>query len=180
MYFNGINLVSSPSSESELLSGLGWAQYGDDEYTSSNLFVVNVGDRLKLPNNGNSNITKELPTGVTELYDSTNQKIIGVENGDGYLLRINFKAFTDNNNGYAELSLDIGGTQGEIIETPVIFPRGTGSNNVRPYTSTTLTYSLGTFVANGGDIYIEGVRGTTSIYDITYVIQRTYIAKENN
>ena len=179
MYFNSIS-VSGSSSSFNPQDDLGWAQYGDTQYTPVNPFIVTAGSRVKLPNNGLAVINKELPLGVASLYDLTNQKILGIADGDGYLLRVNFKCYTDSQNGFAELSLDIGGTLGEIIEALIIFPRGTGSNNVRPYSSTTLTYSLGTFVSNGGDVFIEGIRGSTSIYDITYVIQRTYKAKETN
>lgn len=91
------------------------------------------------------------------------------------MLRINAKVYTTSNTGYGTLHVDIGDgiTPIEILELGVNFPRGTGSGNVRPYTSTSFIYALDTFMANGGKIYYESVRGDTSIYDIVFLIERT-------
>lgn len=161
---------NSNSSES------GWAQYNDDQYTELSPLVIPTGQRVKLPNNAANIINSQLPTGVLEFYNGTTQKITPDSVGDSYMLRVNFKAFTDDNNGYAELQLDIGGTQGIILERGLNFPRGTGSSNVRSFSSSSLIYTLGQFVSNGGELFINNIRGTTSIYDISYVISRDHKA----
>lgn len=154
--------------------GTGWAQYSDDQYTSASPQVVNQGVTAVLGNNAASTITAHLPPGITSLYDGT--KITPQNNGDAYLLRVNFKAFTSSQNGVLELALDIGGAQGVILSDDVAFPRGTGAANVRDITRTFLIYSLGTFIANGGEIKVTSVTGNTSIYETTYVISRVHKA----
>lgn len=154
--------------------GTGWAQYSDGQYTSASPQLVNEGITAVLGNNAASVIDSHLPPGITELYDGT--KITPENSGDAYLLRVNFKAFTSSQNGVLEVALDIGGAQGVILSEDVAFPRGTGSGNVRDITRTFLIYSLGTFIANGGEIKVTSVRGNTSIYETTYVISRVHKA----
>lgn len=174
MYFNSIIIPTGSSGSVD--TGTGWAQYADTEYTSANPLVIPVGPAVRLPNNALSTITAHLPDDITAFYDGTTGKILGNNEGDTITLRVSFKCFTDNNNGFAEVTVDIGGTIGSILDLPINFPRGTGSINARPYTSTNLLYTLDTFVQNGGELLIESIRGTTSIYDIVYVIERTHKA----
>lgn len=175
MYFNTI--IIPTGSNVSLDTGTGWAQYADTEYTSANPFVITEGSSVNLSNNSLSTITSNLPEGVSTFYDPTSGKLIGDGSGDSLILRVSFKCYTDNNNGFAEVTVDIGGTVGSVLDLPIVFPRGTGSVNTRPYTSTNLIYTLDTFIQNGGEFLIESVRGTTSIYDIVYVIARTHKAK---
>lgn len=156
--------------------GTGWAQYKDTVYTSGSPLTVTQGSTVVLSNNAGSTITSHLPTGVSAFYDGATNKITPENSGDFYEIRIDFNTWTNNNNGLAVIKLDIGGTQGVILQRLVNFPRGTGSGNVRSYSTTTGVYSLGTFVANGGELQIESITGTTTIYDITFVISRTHKA----
>ena len=150
----------------------GWAQYTDDQYTSGSPLVITEGNTTTLDINGATTIKSQLPTGVTDFYDVATSKILGVNNGDGFLFRINFKAFTSSPSGIAKIKLDIGGSQGVILPRAFTFPKGTGLANAQEYSSTNLYYTLGTFVANGGDLQVESFRGDTSIYDISLLIQR--------
>lgn len=160
--------------KSAIQEAFGWAQYADGQYTSESPLVVNVGNTVQLTNNANTTIKAQLPEGVTDFYDASTNTLTPDTLGDGYLLRINMKAYTTSNTGYGEIYVDIGnGTPIKIIELSVNFPRGTGANNVRPYTSTSFVYALDTLIANGGKVYYESVRGTTSIYDIVFIIERT-------
>lgn len=170
--FNGGGVGSDGSN----LAESGWAQYSDDQYTELSPLVISVGQRVKLSNNAANIINSQLPVGVSDFYDGTTEKITPDLVGDSYMLRVNFKAFTDDNNGYAELQLDIGGAQGVILERGLSFPRGTGPSNVRSFSTSSLIYTLGQFVSNGGELFIDNIRGTTSIYDISYVISRDHKA----
>lgn len=107
------------------------------------------------------------------LYDGALNKITPDKSGDGYLLRIGFKRFTTSNTGYGEITLDIG-QDDPILDIPVTFPRGTGVINARTFVSTDFIFSGDDFIANGGSLYFESVRGTTSIYDIRYLIARVH------
>lgn len=170
-----IESVAKAVAKKEVEGAFGWAQYSDGQYTSASPLVVGVGVTVPLTNNAATTIKSQLPTGVTDFYDSVTNTITPDTLGDGYIIRINMKTYSTSNTGYGELCIDIGDgvTPVEIIELPVNFPRGTGQVNVRPYTSTSFIFALDTFIANGGKVYYESVRGDTSIYDIVFLIERT-------
>jgi hypothetical protein len=154
----------------------GWAQYKDNVYTSSNVLSITSGATVNLPNNAGSTITSQLPYGVTSFYDESTTKITPENSGDFYIIRVDFTAYTNNNNGLFEIQLDIGGLQGVIFSDTFDFPRGTGSANARKISTSIGFYTLDTFVANGGQFKIKGITGTTSIYDINFVVSRTHKA----
>ncbi len=158
------------------INATGWAQYNDDQYTSGSPLVITAGSTVTLTNNGATSIKTHLPDGITDLYDTVTNKITPENIGDTYLLRIDFTTFTNSNNGLAELDLDIGGSQGVILRRLINFPRGTGLANAREYSSTSLVFTLDTFVANGGELKIVGINGITSVFDISFLISRASIA----
>jgi hypothetical protein len=168
---NGVWVVEPTSA-----SDTGWAQYSDSVYSAGSPLVINQGNSATLTNNANATITSQLPVDITALWDSSNNKITPKNSGDGYTLRVDFMAFTSVTEGYAVINLDIGGSQGVIQSIPVQFPRGSGSGNTRSFSDTVMFYSLGTFVANGGTLTVEAVRGNISIYDIRFVISRFHKA----
>ena len=149
-------------------SATGWGSYSDDEYTESSTLVITAGNGAVLTNNAASIFAPNLPLDVETLW--VDDKIKGVGLNDGCLIRIDFQAYTTSNTGYGEIHLDIGGDQGVILEVPVDFPRGTGLPNVRSFSETVFYYTSSTFLANGGTLIYNSIRGTTSIYDITFVI----------
>lgn len=154
--------------------GTGWAQYSDTVYTSGSPLTINQGNSAILTNNAGSVISTHLPTGVSTFWN--NNKITPQTAGDGYLLGMDFVAWCSATEGYAEISLDIGGSQGVIQKIPISFPRGAGSGNARDFSETAMFYSLDTFIANGGELSIESVRGNINIYDIRFVISRFHKA----
>lgn len=167
----------SPSDVQTIIkSNTGWAQYSDTQYTSTTPLVVAEGSEIALTNNAGQTITSHLPLGIAALYDGTTNKITPENSGDSYILRIDFTAFSTSNTGYGEIKLNVGGAVGQILDIPVNFPRGTGILNARELTRSTLMYSLDTFIQNGGTLSYESVRGSTSIYDIVFVISRIHKA----
>lgn len=164
--------VSSAGVQAIIDGNQGWAQYADGTYTSASPLVVSQGVKVTLPNDAASVIDTYLPEGTTSFYDGTTNSITPDKVGNGYSIRIDFDCYTTSNTGYGEISLDVGGSVGEILNIPVNFPRGTGSGNVRVFSRTSLLYSLDTFVTNGGVLSYESIRGNTSIYNIVYVIAK--------
>lgn len=156
----------------KIVGSTGWAQYSDSLHTSGSPLVVEQGEEVILTNNAANSITGFLPLDVDSLY--SNNKITPANSGDTYILRIDFTAYTNNNNGLAEIKLDIGGTQGVILKRILQFPRGAGISNAREFSTTNLIFTLDTFIANGGEIKVESVRGDTSIFDVSYVITRVH------
>ncbi len=155
----------------------GWASYIDGTYTSGNPLIISQGLTSTITVDSASTITTHLPDGVTSFWDEVNNKITPDNEGDAYVVRIDFTAFTDNQNGVAEIILDIGGTIGAVFSRTITFPRGTGSTNAREISNTNLVYTLGTFIANGGTFSLESISGTTSIYDIVITISRIHAAE---
>ena len=91
---------------------------------------------------------------------------------DAYLIRVSFFCKTSSNTGRADLKLDIGGTQNVIADVNIAFPKG--QNTETPFTTTVLVFAGATFLANGGQLKVSSAAGTTSIYEINYVISRIH------
>lgn len=154
----------------------GYAVYTDTEYTLENPFVIPNGQRLKIPNNAVVKNDTNLPFDMVKLFDETTQKLVSINENDEFSIRIRFDTFTTSNTGYAEIDLDIGGSLGSIMNIPVFFPRGAGQNNVRKFSEMSKYFTGSTFISNGGELFIESVRGNTNIFNISFYISRTYKA----
>ena len=150
---------------------LNWGQYSDTQYTTSNRLTLSAGVRTPLPNNALSNITSYMPSGI-DFYDPVTQKITPQTIGETYELRINFKGQSATQTNFITLDLDIGsGSPIIILERVQSFPRGTGVEH--SFSGTSAIYTLGTFIANGGQMYITAEDNNTDIWDIQYLLIRT-------
>jgi hypothetical protein len=86
-------------------SGLGWARYDDNQYTSLNKLSLSDGVEVTLPNNASNIVTSH--TGV-EYYDGS--KIQAEYENDLYMMTVVFKASAANaNSTFLTLNLQ-GGT----------------------------------------------------------------------
>lgn len=154
----------------------GWGQYADTQYTDVSPFVVNAGVFTALPNNKGSVIESQLPDGTTTLYNGS--RMTPDASGDGYILRVGFKAACSSNNGGFILSGDISATGDGSIP---IFTESVrvlrGANTPQTYSVSANIYSLNTFLANGAAINFEAVTGNFEIYDIVYVISKIHAAR---
>lgn len=169
--------VSPSDVQSIINSNTGWAQYSDSQYTSGSPLVVTEGNTAVITNNANSIINSQLPFGVTSLYDSATNKITPDKSGDAYMIRIDFTAFSSSQSGLATLELDIGAPQNEILRRGFTFPKGAGLANAIELSTSTLVYTLDTFLANGGSVELRSDEGNTSVFDITFVISRIHKAR---
>lgn len=154
----------------------GWAQYSGSTYTSGSPLVINATTTAVLPNNGaSSSITSQLPTGVTAFVNTANGKITPQLDGDFYVIDIRFKATSSSVDGVIDVGIDIGGAQGIIRQHTVALRKGIG---VEQRVALSFPVFAGsTFVANGGEVKVTSIVGNTSIYDITFVVDRTHKAK---
>tara|TARA_R100000541_G_scaffold45643_1_gene52620 strand:+ start:3833 stop:4912 length:1080 start_codon:yes stop_codon:yes gene_type:complete len=153
----------------------GWGRYLDDTYTVGSPLSILSGVRGTFTNNAVSKLETQLPSDATTFFDETTQKIIATNNGDSYNLSIRFKAKMSVNNGYFDIDLDIGGTQGIISQESVVFTRS--ANTEQRFDIDLTVFSGSTFVANGGTLSITPQNGNMEIYDISFVIVRTHKAK---
>ena len=158
----------------ELYKQTGWGRYLDGTYTSGSPLSISSGVRATLTNNAVNKLETQLPTGVTTFFDETTQKMIAINDGDAYTLSIRFKAKMSVNNGYFDIDLDIGGTQGIISQESVVFTRSSGIE--QRFDIDLTVFSGSTFVANGGTFSITPQNGNIEIYDISFVIVRTHRA----
>lgn len=173
-------VVNSHASDIEDLqatnANTGWAIYLDDQYTEGSPLTITEGQTVQITNNAANVINSQLPEGVNTFYDPISDRIQGINVGDAYTVRLSFKAKTNNNNGYAEIDFNIGASVGDVVilTESINFPRGQGVE--RTFTTTDLLYSLDTYVANGCAFEVRGIRGTTTIYDISIMVARIHKA----
>jgi hypothetical protein len=150
----------------------GWGDYVDTQYTSAAPFSVSADTDTLLPNNKGTVIETQKPNDVTTFYDGS---AITGRNGDAILITIdcNLKP-TNVNTTVAEFWIDIGGALGQLYRRITTFPKGVGIE--RALNFTVAAYTLGTWQANGGVVYIRA-NGSLDVYDIRYVITRTHKAR---
>lgn len=151
----------------------GWAQYSDTVYTTGSPFAIAEGVTASIPNNAGSVIDQYLPLGVSSFYDGT--KIQPDSIGDYCIVTIRFEATCSKANGYAMLSIDIGGALGQIFKNTIDFPKGIGV--LHPFSVTLPCYMLDTFKANGGIVKLEAQLGDLTLATITYQIARVFSAQ---
>lgn len=154
----------------------GWQQVSGNNYTSGVPLLILAGNTTTLANNGaTSNITTQLPTGVTSFVNTTNGKITPENDGDFYIVDIRFKATSSSNDGVIDVGIDIGGVMGIIRQHTVNIRKGIGVE--QRVALSFPVFSGATFIANGGEVKVTSVVGDTSIYDVTFVVDRVHKAK---
>lgn len=146
----------------------GWARYDDTTYTSASKLTLVSGVQVTLPNNAGA-VYRSHPS-IT-FYNSSTQKMLGVNENDVYFLTVAFKASAANaNQTFLEYNLEGSGQISRVAGT-MTFPRG----NDIVHTENILMqyYTDADFVANGVDLKFNSIGGDTKIWDIIYFIQRT-------
>lgn len=153
----------------------GWQQVTDTTYTSGSPLAIASGVTGKILTGTVTEITTQLPTGVTTFWNNTTDKLVAVNNGDAFTLSLRFKAKMDVASGIADIGINIGGALNVISEETLLFSKGSG---VEQRFDIDLSYFTGTtFIANGGTIEVTPLNGNIEIYDIVLVIIRTHKGK---
>lgn len=157
----------------ELYSGFtGWEQITDSTYTIGSPITILSGVTGKILTGTVTKIQTQLPTGVSTFWDSTTDKLLGVNNGDAFTLSLRFKASMNVVSGLADIDINIGGALGAISNETVLFHKGL---SVEQRFDIDFSYFTGTtFIANGGNIEITPLNGDIVIYDIVLVIIRIH------
>lgn len=150
----------------------GWNRFDDSAYTSGSPFLVNDGTKVDLPNNGN---LFQDSVGPDVFYDTSSNKLVGINKNDTYILTIAFIASATNaNNGYLDVTMSGPAGYNRIADT-VTFPKGNGE--IHPIHLVWQYYADADFVANGAKIEVGATGTDVQIYDIIYFIQRVYNAQ---
>lgn len=165
MGHNGSNVVVYPQNVTTIG---GWARIDDTVYTSSNKLTLNANTEVVVPNNA-GNVVKSHPS--INFYDSSTQKILGINENDVYILTWAFKASAANaNQTFLEYMLEGSGQIARVAGT-VGFPKG---NNQEHAESIVMQYYTdSTFVSDGVQLKVNSVGNGTQLWDTIYFIQRT-------
>lgn len=165
MGHNGRNVIVYPQ---QSISSAGWARYDDTVYTSGNKLNLIQDAEIVLPNNA-GNIVKSHSS--INFYDSSSQKILGVNENDVYMITIAFKAQAPNaNQTYLEYNLEGSGQISRVSGT-IAFPKGNNEEHSENIIAQYYTDSL--FINDGVQLKFTSVGDTSMVWDIIYFIQRT-------
>jgi len=146
----------------------GWARYDDTTYTSSNKLTLTADTEVVVPNNA-GNVVRSHPS-IT-FYNSSTQKILGVNESDVYILTWAFKSSAANaNQTYIEYNLEGSGQISRVAGT-LTFPRGNDEEHAESIVMQYYTDS--TFVSDGVQLKVTSIGGVSKIWDVIYFIQRT-------
>lgn len=153
----------------------GWGNYND---LSSGSQVFNTtASKLQIDGGGSESSSSYLPRsirGSSELWDTTNDKITPIAVGDAYTVRLNLSiASKTGSPNYLNLELDIGGltSPSNVI---LVKPLSTLSSTPYEMSNTFSIYTLSTFLANGGQIFLSTDTGTVTVDDASVLITRTH------
>ena len=158
---------------------MGWEVSFDNTYTSGSPLTIASSARTLLPCDGagaQSNNTY-LPTGVTELWDTTLNKIVSGQTGNAFDVRVQFQCDPATAvASFFDIEFDIGDGAPDIViaSRTITIPKGTD-----PFTVSIAIplFSLATFIANGCKIYVNNTGGVSlDIYDIQVFIKQDYYA----
>jgi len=150
-------------------SGLGWARYDDNQYTSLNKLSLLDGVEVTLPNNASNIVTSH--SGV-EYYDADTNKVLAEYENDLYVMTLVFKASAANANvTFLTLNLEAGnGTPYNRIKFDIPFPKGNDEEHDEHHMFQ--YYADSSFVSNGSSIKIMSDGGSAKIWDIIFFISK--------
>lgn len=153
----------------------GWGNYSDTLYTVGAPFtVIDAAPAVLLPNNKGTTLEIQKPIDVDTFYDGT---VITGRNGDGINVTIEFKCKPLGVDPSPRITvyIDIGGGIPELYTRDFVLSKGTGVEHY--YLSSFNAYTLDTWEANGGTLYVAASGEDIEIYDIRYIITRTHKAR---
>jgi hypothetical protein len=159
----------------EVYNTLGWGFYVEDQTVASTQVITTTSSLLQIDGLDPSSTSLYLPyeiRGVSELWDTVNNKIIPIGIGDGYTVRIDLQ-ITSKTATPTELVLDLD-ISGAATPTTVIVERVIGVSKTPPYTVSVgfPLFTLANFNANGGQIFLRTDAGTLTLTRRQFSIHR--------
>ena len=169
------SMVKANTNFTGLFNVLGWGNYVEDQTTPSTQVISSTASKLQIDGGSALSESGYLPyeiRGVSELWDTVNNKILPIAVGDAYTFRLDFDvtAKSGSPNGLF-FQLDIGGDTGvtnPIVNNLVLIDR-------TPPFSVSIgmpVFTLGTFLSNGGQIFLNTDTGTVTLTDRSINIHR--------
>lgn len=153
---------------------LGWVAVSDTTYTSGSPLSILSGVDTVLDFNVDTSNDTYAPSGydVTDFFNGETSRVLSPTVGNAYNFRMTFKCVPSDNSRQLVTSYSIGTGVGSqiVIDQRSHELRLSGSPSF--ISSTSLVYSLSTFVTNGMQIILNA-NTDCDIYDIDLVINRT-------
>jgi hypothetical protein len=169
MGHNDQNVIVYPQTGA---TNLGWARYDDTQYTSLSKLTLVQDTEVVLSNNG-GNVVRSHSS--IDFYNSSTQKILGINENDVYIFTVAFKASAANaNQTFLEYNLEGSGQISRVAGT-IAYPKGNDAEHVENIMMQ--YYTDATFVADGVQLKVNSVGGDSLIWDVIYFIQRTQNAR---
>lgn len=165
MGHNDQNVIVYPQTGA---TNLGWARYDDTQYTSLSKLTLVQDTEVVLSNNG-GNVVRSHSS--IDFYNSSTQKILGINENDVYIFTVAFKASAANaNQTFLEYNLEGSGQISRVAGT-IAYPKGNDEEHVENIMMQ--YYTDATFVSDGVQLKVNSVGGNSLIWDVIYFIQRT-------
>ena len=146
----------------------GWARYDDTVYTSASKLTIPADTEIVAPNNA-GNIIRS-PQNY-DFYDSSTQKILGLNENDVYIFTFAFNVQAPNAN-QTHLDWRLVGS-GDISRVAGVIPFHKGNEVPQAEQIVAQYYTDAGFVANGAQLKFTADGGNVQIWDMIYFIQRT-------
>ncbi len=144
--------------------GLGWANYGDNLYTTGSRRTILAGNREKITNNGlntNNTVETQLPRGIPAVWDTVLNRYAVSPNvtGTAAIVRLSFQsAFTAGANASLAIEFDAGNNF-IIWGNTVTFPRGSAVDH--RFSFTAMFFGSPTLLFLPGiDVFLEPTNNT--------------------
>ena len=161
----------------EIYDSNGWGFYVDGETAPATQSITSTPSKLQIDGAGGTSESGYLPReirGISELWDTTNDKITAVNIGDSYDVRIDLEITGKSANpNVIDVVVDIGGAAG--ITIPVVETEVPVIKSVPFSVSVTIPlFSLSTFITNGGQVFVSTDVGTLTVASRSIFIKRDY------
>ena len=146
----------------------GWGSYKDGQYSDVSPLVVAAGTQIVVPNNANTKIEPNLPTGVTTFFDVVNNKYLMTDSVGFYTARIRFKVAPSNQADYINISMSKGTVELVHSEDRTI----RGDNTIHEFNFSTVVYGDSSLATNGLQIRLKTNARPVSVYNIEVTISK--------
>tara|TARA_R110000822_G_scaffold37665_4_gene105290 strand:- start:96 stop:722 length:627 start_codon:yes stop_codon:yes gene_type:complete len=156
----------NPDTITQLKNINGWAFYVENQSPTSTQTINTVSSKMVIDGAGATSTSAYLPyqiRGISELWDTVNNKITPINIGDGYTIRVDFEVTGKTGAPNDVLfQLDIGGG---VAPSNDIISRTISTSKAPPFSVSIglPIFSLSTFKTNGGQIFLTTDSGTVEI-----------------
>ena len=164
-----------PSIVQKLYDTAGFGFYVEDQTTPSTQVITTTPTLLEIDGLGATSTSAYIPheiRGISELWDSTVNEIKPIGIGDGYTVRIDLQ-ITAKGGSPTEIKLELD-INGGATPSIVIVERIINTGKTPPYTVAVgfPFFTLDTFFANGGRIFLSTDSGTITLTNRSISIHR--------